>query len=181
MRKTVSNLARQLNVNRQRIYRTLKRIGIEPRGNGSEYTTDEWDKLSEALTADTRILNHTQTDNSKAESICTGNDNVSGENVSISQLHTIDTATLRERLSNAKRDYDFIRVMLESFKAETEEYYRNEGRTFVVGSNGNLVPIPSVVNSEKYIKLSMALSKKISELERDLDLEVDDGDGGIFE
>ncbi|MCL2216670.1 MAG: hypothetical protein FWB91_06565 [Defluviitaleaceae bacterium] len=206
MRRTISNLSRDMKVSRPRIYRALVRLGIEKRGYGSEYTDAEWGALTEELRRGIEIDGQVREGADKvaaaaqakqrntgggAEVIAVGCewdmpdaddiDVESGDSGATTQtISDIDTATLRERLACAKADYDFNRALLTAFQMETEAFYRAHGRTSVTANNGALIPIPSVTSTEKYIKLNIALSKLISALESDLDLEVDDREDGAY-
>jgi len=90
------------------------------------------------------------------------------------KIAAIDTATMRMRLSAAKQEFDFNKMLITMFQAEANKYFRETGGTTMMSHNGAMVSIPAIVNLEKYVKLNIAVSKLVSELESDLDIDEDD-------
>jgi len=169
----------------------LKRLGIKPRVDG-EYTDAEWDRIVVAVKRtketnaqagrDTNTIITTPPISEEPGIIEPSSSDIGAgltDDVCGAKLSRVETATIRERLNHAKFDYDFNRVLLLAFQAETNAFFKAHGRTSVTANNGALIPIPSVTSTEKYIKLNIALSKLISTLEADLDLEVG-GEDDIF-
>ena len=221
MRKTVSNLSRLLKTSRPRIYRHLKHLGIEKRGQGAEYTDDEWGRLVESLKSDAIDANYAKSQDGQpgggatagimgasgasprrtaghtaaarggggsgagaaasanAED-CADGGPASGDIVTGSHISGVETATLRERLKNAKQEYDYNRRLVDMFQSEIDSFYLENGRTFVVMKNNAVAAIPAIANLDKYIKLNISLAKLIGDIEADLDLEVDSDGDNVF-
>jgi len=168
MRRTVSNLSREMMVSRPTIYKALERLGINKR-TGGEFTAGEWERLKTGISCSSENNKKKKTDAGKvANTKAAKNDGV--------YISGTDAATLKERLNFAKLEYDYNRNLIVLFQDEASAYIKEEGRTTMMSHNGTATSIPAVVNLDKYIKLNISLSKLISELENDLDMEVDVGD-----
>ena len=175
MRRTVSNLSRQLKISRPAIYRAMKRIGITPRPGG-DYTDTEWDSLRTELSKSTRAAEATGKDSIELATLNSRFGKGSGVSGTHKRLSDEESATIQERLSNAKWEYDYNCGLIELFQIEITEFFEKNRRTTAQMNNGVMAPIPAVTSMEKYIKLNISLSRLIDGLESDLDLEVGSGD-----
>ena len=169
MRRTISNLSREIKVSRPCIYRAIKRLSIE--NKGGELSPDEWERLKTELSSAANVNKQKKADAKKIELT-----EPIVHNVQSTKISDIDASSLKERLACAKQEYDFNRGMITMFQAEASAYFEVEGKTTMQAHNGSMSTIPAVVNLEKYVKLNIALSKLINDLENDLDMEVDGGD-----
>jgi len=164
----------------------MVRLRIEKCGAGKEFSLEAWEKLCcelaviagrkepiENVISCDDIAGRTEQD--FIEDVPTSSGIDSGSHIS-----DIDTSTLRNRLINAKQEYDYNRTLIEIFQREIKNYRCKHNSTSIVMSNGAMVVIPAVTNLDKYSKLNISLSKLINSLEQDLDLEVDNGDNDIF-
>ncbi|MCL2171186.1 MAG: hypothetical protein FWB71_03455 [Defluviitaleaceae bacterium] len=173
MRKTISNLSRQTKVSRPTIYYAMERLGIAKCGAKAEFEQDDWERLHGEISAIAARKN-------KAAPIKGGSDSISAKIGLGLRLNDIESSTLRERLQNAKREYDHNLLLIEQFQSETKAFINEHGSTSMKLSNGAMAAIPAVSNLDKYSKLNIALSKLINSLEQDLDLEIDGGGESIF-
>lgn len=172
-RRTVMNLSRELKVSRPTIYRAIESLGIEKKA-GKEYSSDEWELLKEALSGISESNRKKRADAKAVHK--TAKTSAKKALKEIDGLSGVDTSTLQERLKNAKREFDYNLGLIEIFQSETDTYVKQFGKTTIRTHTGTETAIPSIANREKYIKLNIALSKLISDLEGDLDMSVDSGD-----
>jgi len=170
-RRTISNLSREMKVSRPRIYRALERLGIEKKA-GDEYPLAEWELLKKELATTSKDNKQKLTDADNVDrAVKGGSKKAKNEIMKSTKLKDVEQGTLRLRLQNAKQEYDYNRELIMVFQRETDEYAAMFGKTTMRTNNGTEAAIPSIVNLEKYIKLNISLSKLISDLEGDLDLE----------
>jgi len=176
-RRTISNLSRELRVSRPRIYRAIDRLGFEKKAGG-EYPLDEWEMLKIELST-VAENNYWRREDAKsvtrAAKTAAKKTAVTAKTYPEESLAGINHSTLKVRLDKAKQEYDYNRRLITSFQAETDEYIKTYGRTTVMSHNGAMTAIPSILNLEKYIKLNIALSKLITDVESDLDLAAEGG------
>jgi len=169
-RLSISNLSKELKVNPKLVYRAMDRLGIAKQGM-QEFTLEVYEQLRAEVKKSSDKNKQAVEDRKKA--------NLSAKNVT---LHTDVTpqqlppmtnkevSTLRERLAEAKQEYEFNRDMIELFQKETMEYIRINGKTTMMGRNLVESSIPSLVNLDKYTRLNQLQSRLISNLEEELDL-----------
>ena len=183
------NLSRELRVTRPTIYKAMERLEIEKKA-GNELSLTEWEALKQNLsrTAENNRQRRSDAENIKitseiANKIVTEasdedtTDTKSDKSKKQLKISSIDTATMRARLAAAKQEYDYNKMLITTFQGEAAAYYKSQGTTTMMSHNGSMVSIPSIVNLEKYVKLNIAVSKLISDLEGDLDIgDIDDED-----
>lgn len=178
-RRTISNLSRELKVSRPRIYRAIDRLGIEKKAGG-EYPLNEWEALKQELTSTAGVSRQKRQDaNAIKQTSKAALREEAAKTKDAAVISGVAASTLQVRLDMAKQEYDYNRMMISVFQAETDVYVMEHGRTTIMSHNGSLAAIPSITNLEKYVKLNIALSKLISDLESDLDLSAD-GEGDPF-
>ena len=175
MLRTISNLSREMKVSRPSIYTIMERLEIKKPGQ-KELTPIEWDALRRALSArggvggtDAPPVAVTQSANEVVNDIA----KLASDGITSA---TVDAATMHLRLSAAKQEYDFNKKLITMFQHETDMHFASTGKLTVVRSNGALALIPALVSLEKYLKLNISLSRLISDLEGDLDLDEDGGE-----
>ena len=174
-RRTISHLSRELRVSRNKIYRTLEQLGFEKKA-GAEFPLDEWEKLKAALLSAADISEQKRSGAKKVKKSAKAAAEIIADKEPSPLLGDVTNSTLWERLGKAKQEFDFNRRLIESFQAETEAYLEKYGTTTVLSHNGAMTAIPAIGNHEKYVKLNIALSKLISDLESDLDLSAEGGE-----
>jgi len=177
----------------------MERLGIGKKRSG-EFSIAEWEALKNHLSKTSDINRQKFSDAIKVSGAAGGAGKVSGAigeaaddggdaatNIGIdakpdrsrrqTKIADIDTATMRARLVAAKQEYDYNKMLITTFQGEAAAYYKSQGTTTMMSHNGSMVSIPSIVNLEKYVKLNIAVSKLISDLEGDLDIgDIDDED-----
>lgn len=174
-RRTISNLSREMKVSRPTIYTHAKKLEIEL-GTNREYSASDYDKLIESIKTTSIEQKEVKKENKKAIIKVKQAKQTKGESIS-----GISSATQKERLINAKQEYDFNLYMINQFQDEARDYIAKNGSTLILLSNGALSQIPSINNIEKFQKLNIALSKKIDSLESDLDLDNNSKEESVFE
>jgi len=83
-------------------------------------------------------------------------------------------STTRERLADAKAKFDFNAGLIRGFKEEITNYITKYGSLSTVAKNGAATTLPAVRSLETYEKLNISLSRLISDLESELDLDIDE-------
>ena len=174
-RRTISNLSRELKVSRPCIYRAIERLGLEKKA-GESYPLEEWEALKQELKLTSEAGKQKRDDTKKFKKALTSAAKATAKQKPDKGLSEIATSTLQDRLNRAKQEYDFTRRLIMSFQAETDAYYEMHGKTTIMTNNGAMGVIPSITNLEKFVKLNIALSKLITDLESDLDLEGEGAD-----
>lgn len=86
------------------------------------------------------------------------------------KLSDDEKETVRERLINAKSDYNFNASIIARLKNEIDEYVSENNCTTFENHAGGTSSIPQIKQLENYIKLNIALNKTIQELEQTLDI-----------
>ena len=151
-------------------------LGIEKQGH-KEMSLVEWNALKQQLNthAESEYKRRNIIDNftNDDEEQC---DMRNEEHFNEKLSDTTDVATMKLRLTAAKQEYDYNKSLITMFQAETDQYFEKNRKVTTTARNGAITVIPSVVNLERYIKLNIALSKLISELEGDLNLEEEGGE-----
>lgn len=149
-RRTISNLARELKIDRKTIYRKLEELNIA--STGDEYSVEEYNFLKNQL----KVV--------KCEYSC------SAANLDTSQILSGDfISTIKERLKKAKEQYNYNQSLISSFQNEIQTFIEKHKKT-TIETNKGMQTISAITNLEKYSKLNIALSKQISEMEETLDL-----------
>ena len=185
MRRTISNLSREFMISRPSIYRIMERLGISKQGQ-KELSPVEWDALIREIgsrSGTSTVASHPGVNQSKQNRHA---NNFNTDTEAINSFIRIceakktsdreDAATVWNRLKAARQEFDYNKQLITMFQYDTNMYYRENGKLTTFSTNGQAVAIPSIAGLEKYVKLNIALSKLISELETDLDLEEGGGD-----
>lgn len=167
MRRTISNLSREIGISRKTIYKHLARLKILKTEKGEEYTLSDWNRLKDSILS---------VDQSNHVVI-----NTSIESKETEKKLDVDKSTIRQRLLNAKEEYDFNRKMIQILQKEIDAHIRIKQSTVDQNHMKTSSVIPQIDRHEKYIKLNIQVSKLISDLEADLDLESgNENESGLF-
>jgi hypothetical protein len=150
----------------------MQRLGIEKK-SGKEFTLVEWEALKNCLSKAEQVSKQKEADAEQLRQAVPAETDKPNKIVKIS---CIDTATMRARLAAAKQEYDYNKMLITMFQSEAHSYFKSTGKTTMMTHNGSMSPIPAIVNLEKFVKLNIALSKQISDLESDLDIGEDSAD-----
>lgn len=175
-RRTISNLSRELKISRPTIYKKIKELGIKKKAE-EEYSEKEYELLKKHL-----FIISNSNKKIKEEIKQLDRPTILPEDAEEKYLTNLldendnQKNTLNLRLQNAKQEYNYNRELIVKFQTEADNYYKTTGKTTALTHNGTLAAIPAITNLDKYIKLNIGLSKLISDLESDLDLEGDPGD-----
>lgn len=86
------------------------------------------------------------------------------------RLSNDEVETVKERLINAKSDYNFNASIIARLKNEIDEYVEENNCTTFLNHSGGTTSIPQIRQLENYEKLNIALNKTIQELEEILDI-----------
>lgn len=155
-KRTVSNLSRETAVSRQTIYKKIRELNISY--NGAEFMEADYNTLKKKLTAISNI--------NKSKSSLPPVEEYEEKR---ERLESNEQSTLKERLKKAKEQYNFYDDLIQKFHAEIDEYFRINKKTTIMTHNGTESSIPAIISLEKHVKLNIALSKLISELESRVD------------
>jgi hypothetical protein len=169
-------MSRELFVSRPTIYKKIAELGIEKK---TEYPLDEYETIKKELMTLSSAAKKKKADAAGIEKTATAAAAAMATKEARQNVNAVskdEKSTLSQRLQNAKQEYNYNRELIVSFQTETQIYVREFGKTTIATHNGVMAPIPSISNLEKYIKLNIALSKLISDLEGDLDLTADEGE-----
>ena len=154
----------------------MEYLGIKKQGH-KELSLVEWNALKQHLAAHTEgVCNERNIVDIPAHADVKQSDTKDEVLLCEKISGTIDIATMRLRLTAAKQEYDYNKLLITMFQAETDQYFEENRKVTTTARNGAITVIPSIVNLEKYIKLNIALSKLISDLEGDLNLEEEGGE-----
>lgn len=86
------------------------------------------------------------------------------------KLSNEEVETVKERLINAKSDYNFNASIIARLKNEIDQYVSENNCTTYTNNSGGTTSIPQIRQLENYEKLNIALNKTIQELEESLDM-----------
>lgn len=165
---SISKLSQMIGVSRQSIYNFCDKYGIDAKKIKQEdverikeyYLTQEKEKSNNY----SNVLKTCAKKRQKA-----------------SKLSNEEVSTLKERLKNAKEQYNFNQFLIEMYTDEIDSFQNTNGTLAIPCSNGSMSMIPQVKYLESYQKLNMSLNKTIDELETKLNLiEKDEDDFDPF-
>lgn len=173
-RRTISNLIRKTKTSRTNIYNKMSILGIERYGVKGELSEEDWVKLLEVIKKPVKNIRKVKKEEIKIPVVVKEEKkeikNKIITNESNFYIHDAnDRHTISERLENAKKDYNFNQnIIVES-----------QSRLNDVESNAEYYKLLGII--DKYQKQQIQLSKHISELESDLDLQDESEEEAIFQ
>lgn len=169
-KRTVSNLQRETGISRPTIGKHAKHLNLKY-NEDYEYTLDDW----ELLKADLGTIAKNKIIRKKTILPIITKNKTAAKKITTKNLSKDEISTLSERLLKAKSQYNYNDNLIATFQNESDSYVRENGTTNIVGINGSISTISTIVQLEKYVKLNIALSKQITDLETLLDLSNDNG------
>lgn len=158
-RRTVSNLSRETKVSRPTIYKHIEQLQIDRPKSGKEFSVEDYQRLQDSVL---------KKPPKRKKEIPKINEEVQ---VIYDDPLISDKGTTYKRLAIAKKDFEFNQKVIEHLKQEIDDIKAENGNYAAVNGNGATSTIPQLNKLEQYVKLNIQLSRLISNLESDLDLE----------
>lgn len=167
MRRTITNLSRITNVSRQTIYKHIDKLKIVKPPPKTEYPEIDFEIIRRS------VLKQPYDELLQSRNVSVKSQPTVNIEPKLEDLDA-NVGTTRYRLDNAKQEYQFNRKVITDLQEEIHEDQAKQGDLKAVNGNGAKSTLPQLATLEKYTKLNISLSKMISELEGDLDLQVDE-------
>lgn len=154
---TITKLAKMAGITRPTLYKYLDKKGYDKKNLNDDVISEIIDYFSKRTESNRKVVT-----SSKKSSLKKTNSNV--------VLPNLEKETIKERLANAKSDYNFNSGIIARLKNEIDQYVNENETTTFINSSGSTSVIPQISQLEKYIKLNISLNKSIQELEQALDI-----------
>lgn len=154
---TITKLAKLAGTTRPTIYKYFEKKGYDKTN------------INESVVKD--VIEHFSKRTKSSQKIKTANrKSAVSPKFKTKKLSDDEKETVRERLINAKSDYNFNASIIARLKNEIDEYVNENNCTTFENHSGGTSSIPQIKQLENYIKLNIALNKTIQELEQTLDI-----------
>lgn len=154
---TITKLAKLAGTTRPTIYKYFEKKGYDKKNINENVIRDVIDHFSKRTES-----------NKKLKSTCKRS-SVSPR-FKAKNLTEEEKETVKERLLNAKNDYNYNAKIISRLKNEIDEYVEEKNCTTFENHSGGTSAIPQIKQLENYMKLNIALNKTIQELEQALDI-----------
>lgn len=154
---TITKLAKLAGTTRPTIYKYFEKKGYDKTNINESVVKDVVDHFSKRIKSNQKIRSA-----SKKSSV--------SPKFKSKKLSSEEKETVKERLLNAKNDYNFNTSIITRLKNEIDEYVNENNCTTFENHSGGTTAIPQIKQLENYIKLNIALNKTIQELEQVLDI-----------
>lgn len=166
---TIKQLSEKLNMSRDYVYQNLmKRYQVDDRKALKKKFDDE---DLEFLEKELKKRNKNVDDTLKATKI--------SKRQKAKKLTDEVKSTIKQRLIDAKENYNWIMQNIADLKEEIESYKKRNKTSAVSSGNGGISILPQQKQMESYQKLLITWNKTISDLEKDLELTSLSDDEGV--